>query len=165
MVGLGIQELALLALLLVSVFLTTVTGGHRLSWGALLIVGVLAWVKLTKWGRLRGLPDVTDDAFVENYAKQFSTLREQVILGRRDLARILGIPATKLSPDDRLQDVARRAGFFGSDSVALNDLDEELLTVFKEAGLEKPAARATTVAEAIHQLSTARSVSSDRVRV
>lgn len=154
--SLGVYEFVVLALLLVSFAVIRPSGNHRLVFWSLVVAGLFLASGVLKRYRLRDHPEVSDDEFLRLYDERFTTPRTEVIEKRNEIAKILGLPAGKLSPDDRIGDLAWRAGFFGSDSVALGDLDEKLAAMSKQAGLESPASRTMTVAEFISQTSAAR---------
>jgi len=106
--------------------------------------------------RLTRLDDVSDREFMERYGEVFRDPEEHVPATRREIARILGVPVGKLHAIHKVEEVAASGGVFGSEIVALSNLEDELRAAEERAG--RTYERPVTIAEVVHRLVTAREV-------
>jgi hypothetical protein len=127
----------------------------------LLVVGSLVAGAAIAYRRLRArsLPDVTEVEFLERFYLSHEGARDCVLEERRRVASILSVPAEKLSPDQTLNELARRFGFLAEFSVAANDLYAEAAEMRRIAGLGARESVPDTIGEVIEDLTTGREVS------
>jgi len=69
---------------------------------------------------------MSDEEFLRAYGPGTSATSAQILECRRNIARELGLPASKIMPDDRLRELADRLSFVGSGELALSDLFDDL---------------------------------------
>jgi len=69
---------------------------------------------------------MSDEEFPRAYGPGDSVTSAQILGCCRNIARELGLPVTKIMPDDSLRELADRLSFVGSGELALSDLFDDL---------------------------------------
>jgi len=118
-------------------------------------LGVAAASLLFKKRRLPQLPDIPDEEFLKLYETSPSE-RMRVLEGRRFIAKHLGLPAHKLSPEQKFEWLAQFTGFAAEYEVGMGDLEDELIELRTRAGLKAPSPFPATVGELVHEIVEAR---------
>lgn len=125
---------------------------------AALVASVLV---VMQWGnrrRAKALPDIADESFLQTYRDRFETADDAVVLKERNyIAKLLGIPAQKLTPQQAFKELEGHASL--SYDVALGDLASDIDNAYKNTGLRAPSVFPATVGEAIDALVRARRAS------
>ena len=101
---------------------------NLLFWLAIpLIATLLAWDWLVKRRRVAGRAEVSDCQFLRAYRGSQETAADDVILEtRRRIARELGLPVSKIQPQDELTALRDRYCLVVSGHLALGDLFDDL---------------------------------------
>jgi hypothetical protein len=110
---------------------------NPLIWLALLSIGVyLAWDWLVKKRRIAQRPEINDQDFLRLYRGPKKTVDDSKVLELRlRIARELGIPASKLTPQDELVYLRDCYSLIVSGHLALSDLLDDLETDRRESSL------------------------------
>ncbi len=126
-------------------------------------LGIWAFSEMLKKRRLRHLPDVSDDDFLEIFAGRFPDMPDvTVIHERRHIAGLIGMPVRKLSPDHAFEELSEYLNFLGSYDLAIGDLEDEISELFEDLGMEKPYHSPATVGELIYEIAKAKMISQRR---
>jgi hypothetical protein len=112
----------------------------KLTW---LDLGLLAVVWLTfgwlyRRARLRRLPEISDREFLRRFSSRFAAPPARVLTARRRVAKVLGLPEQKLSPEYKFDDLARRVQLLGDFGMGWDNLIEEVGDAASRAGLPRP---------------------------
>lgn len=92
-----------------------------------LILALLAWDWAVKKRRVRARPAVGDEEFLESYRSSGEPAPDaQILEARRRVARELGLPESKIRPEDRLSELRDRYCLVVSGHLALSDLHDDL---------------------------------------
>ncbi len=86
--------------------------------------------------RGRRMPDISEEDFLHRFEKGPSSSSSAILDERRRIARVLGIPVRKLAPEYNFKDLANRFDHFGSFRVGWSDLDDEVLELKRDLGVE-----------------------------
>jgi hypothetical protein len=77
--------------------------------------------------RLKQWPLITEEAFKDVFAEQFSGDPNLALAERKRIAKIIGVPFDRISPNHSLHELSISAGhFLGNGDPALGDLEYEL---------------------------------------
>ena len=109
----------------------------------LIVAGVAAAVFAIDRRRMN-LTEVSDDDFLLRYGEQFGQTSDRVLAERRYLSTTLHIPYSKLAPEQTWDQLAKHGPLIAF-SVGADDVREDLLAMFKKAGLAPPDPFPTTV--------------------
>lgn len=104
-----------------------------MKWLTLSILGFV--LLLVASFRRRGadkLPAISSEEFVARFGQFFSASAEQVIEGRKRVARVLGVQAERLAPEHTYKELARWFDTLGNFSVAWSDLEYEVQEIARE---------------------------------
>jgi hypothetical protein len=115
-------------------------------------LGVAAASLLFKKRKLTQLSNVSDDTFLTRYESKFDPSGGKVLEGRRFIAKHLGLPWQKLSPEQRFVWLSQFTGFVAEYQVGMGDLEDELGEMYSRAGLKAPAPFPATVGEFINEM-------------
>jgi len=96
-------------------------------------------------------PDMSDDDFVKAFKEKYDGPEQLIIKERRAIASKLGIPSTKLTPEQTFIELGKYLNFLGSYNLAIGDLEEEISELLEKARIREPYRMATTIGELIHQ--------------
>jgi hypothetical protein len=118
---------------------------------ALALIGfLLGWDWLVKRRRTAQRPDVDNQDFLSAYRGSKETAADSQILDvRRQIARELALPVSKIRPDDDLTDLRDRYCVVVSGHLALGDLFDDLAAARREAGTPTQGFYPETVREYI----------------
>jgi hypothetical protein len=122
-------------------------------------LGVATASLLFKRWKLPSLPDVTDEQFLKLYKVRFNTPEALILGGRHFIAKHLGLPDRKLSPEQKFEWLAQFTGFAAEYEVGMGDLEDELNEICASAGLKAPLPFPATVGELIHEIAKAKEAS------
>ena len=117
-----------------------------------------ASVLFKKW-KLPRLPDVTEDQFLRLHKIRFDTSENRILEGRHFVAKHLGLPDSKLSPEQKFEWLAQFTGFATEYEVGMGDIEDELNEICADAGLKVPSPFPATVGELIHEIAKAQDTS------
>lgn len=123
-----------------------------IRWVLLASVGLAAASQVFKLLRTKELSDISDESFVSIYEKRFGASNRMVIDGRRMIAKFLGLPSLKLTPNQRFEELSRYTGFITEYEVGMGDLESELEELCERAGIEKPDPFPETVGDLIYAM-------------
>ncbi len=115
-------------------------------------LGVAAASLLFKKRKLTQLSDVSDDTFLTRYESKFDPSGAKVLKGRRFIAKHLGLPSQKLSPEQRFEWLSQFTGFVAEYEVGMGDLEDELGEMYSRSGLKAPSLFPATVGEFINEM-------------
>ena len=119
-------------------------------------IGIATASFLFKKRKLPRLPDITDEQFLKLYRLRFDTLESRVFEGRHFVAKHLGLPDHKLSPEQKFEWLAQFTGFASEYEVGMGDLEDELNEICSDAGLKVPSPFPPTVGELIYEIAKAK---------
>lgn len=102
------------------------------------------------------LPDVPDEDFLRGYRRKFGGPEAGVLEERKFVARHIGLPARKLSPEHRFGDLSKYTGFVSEYEVGVSDLEDELAELCQRAAVKPPPRFPATVGEYINEMLKAR---------
>jgi hypothetical protein len=122
-------------------------------------IGVATASFLFKKRKLPRLPDVSDDQFLRLQKTRLDTPETRILEGRHFVARHLGLPDSKLSPEQKFEWLSQFTGFATEYEVGMGDLEDELNEMCTDAGLKMPASFPATVGELIHEIAKAKDAS------
>lgn len=124
---------------------------NPLGWLALVLVGgLLSWDWLRKRRLIAARPEAGDDSFLRAFRGEAATGADREVLEvRRRIAKELSLPASKLSPEDRLVELRDRYCSVVIGHLALGDLMDDLEAEARKAGLAPPSGLPETVGEYI----------------
>lgn len=122
-------------------------------------IGVATASFLFKKLKLPRLPDVSDDQFLRLQKIRFDTPEARILEGRHFVARHLGLPDSKLSPEHKFEWLSQFTGFATEYEVGMGDLEDELNEMCGDAGLKAPSSFPGTVGELIHEIAKAKDAS------
>jgi hypothetical protein len=132
----------------------------------ILLLGLLAAIGGSVYRRLRAksLLRVSDEEFISVFLarQEVSASREAILEGRRYIARVLGIPIAKLSPEHTVEFLSARFSYLAEFSVAWNDLHDEAEEARDAAGLDRREVCPTTIGELLEDILLARKNRSGR---
>lgn len=95
--------------------------------GIVVILVFLAWDWAVKKRRVRARPAVGDEEFLESFRSSGEPAPDtQILEARRWVARELGLPESKIRPEDRLSELRDRYCLVVSGHLALSDLLDDL---------------------------------------
>ena len=83
-------------------------------------------------------PSISDKDFIEKLEPMTGLPRDALVAERRYVSKVLGVRSTKLRADYQLGDLSKELDFFGSWSVALNDLQDEIEELYEDSSQETP---------------------------
>jgi hypothetical protein len=129
------------------------------------LVGLISF-NVLKRKRLRNLPDICDREFIETFRKMFPQSEKEpllddgtILVERDNVAKVFSISPKKVSPAHAIDSITTKYGdFYG---VAAGDLENELLFLFKDAGIKKPYPKPVNIGELILHISSAKKVRRD----
>ena len=127
----------------------------------LLVLGTSILIMLRKrtaTKKINTRPDIDDDDFVKTFQRTFSPLSDDVLIReRRILAKQLGIPASKLSS---LQTLEQLSTYLDATeySLAIGDLELALFELFEDAGIEKTYERTSMIGEIMCDIANAKDI-------
>ena len=124
-------------------------------------LGVAAASFLFKQWKLPRLPDVNDDQFLRLYKMRFDTLDSRILEGRNFIAKRLGLPENKLSPEQEFAWLSQFTGFATEYEVGMGDLEDEFNQMCADAGLKVPSSFPATVGELIHEIAKAKGTATE----
>ena len=119
-------------------------------------LGVVTASFLFKRRKLPQLPDVADEQFLKLYKVRFGASEASILEGRHFVAKHLGLPDRKLSPEQKFEWLAQFTGFATEYEVGMGDLEDELNELCADAGLKPPSQFPATVGELIHEITRAK---------
>ena len=128
-------------------------------WLILAGLGVATAPFLFKRRKLPQLPDVADEQFLKLYKVRFGASEASILEGRHFVAKHLGLPDSKLSPEQKFEWLSQFTGFATEYEVGIGDLEDELNEMLADAGLKAPSSFPTTVGELIHEIAKAKDAS------
>ncbi|BDG05998.1 hypothetical protein AMOR_49940 [Anaeromyxobacter oryzae] len=103
-------------------------GLHGAGMAVPLLAAVAASLLMASWLRrwaTHALPRATDAAFLSSFQCPDDRVKE-VITARADIARVVGIPASRLLPDALLGELTAATTWFGSGALALDELQHRI---------------------------------------
>jgi hypothetical protein len=106
-------------------------------------------VKLRKAGKL---PDLSDVDFVMIYKKKFAGSDAAVIEERRFIAKVLGLPFQRLSPEHSFDELSKYAGFVGDYELGMSELGDKIDVLCGRAAIQRPYPFPVTVGEFIYEI-------------
>ncbi len=107
--------------------------------------------------RIRKLPFICDDLFLEKFNTIFSGIPDEIVLQeRKNLANQLGISYKKLDPYYTFDELSKYLNFLGSYDLAIGDLEENVSDLFERLGVKKPYKSPSTVGELIYEIAKAK---------
>lgn len=122
---------------------------NPVMWMAFVLIAfLLTWDWLVKRRRVTRRAELSDEDFLNAYGLQRDAAKDTEILEvRRQIARELGLPSAKLTPDDKLAELRDHFSLVGNGDLALADLFEDL-----EAAAGKPVtARSRHMPETVRE--------------
>jgi len=121
-------------------------------WLLLAGLGLATVSQLLKRRKVHNLSDMHDEDFLRIYKKKFLGSDKIVIDERKSIAKHIGLPYKKLSPDHRFDELSMYTGFVGEYEVGMGDLADELTELCERAAMTKPQPFPNTVGEFIHEV-------------
>lgn len=147
----GFAALAAVAMILLSVYSDWNTAlALVVPWG---VLALAEWLFFSRcW--LRRLPDVPESAFLAEYRARFGPPYDRVLVERKNLAEILGVPASKLSAAAPVDSITDKLSLLSQISyrVGMGNLEDELLSRFGRKDPILNALPTKTFAEMVHVL-------------
>ena len=112
---------------------------------ACVLVGSL--IPVLRKRHLQAISDTSDKDFGEFLRIQFNVDPDEAIAQRREISKVIGVPTPKLAPQMRLTELP--AGVLDSTHIGLTDLEFELSSMAKAAGVRERILMPATVAEIV----------------
>src|SRR2546423_6056305 len=119
-------------------------------WLVLGSVGLAIVAVLARKRSFQRIPDLPDNEFVRIYKQVFQGDDAAIIRERRFIAKVLGVPHQKLHPNHRFQDLSNLHFDVGY-SVAMGDLEYDLIDLRKRVGLDSALHFPDTVGELVSE--------------
>lgn len=118
-----------------------------------IVVVVAAIAELYHRYRRSRLPSVDDKEFLRIYGEKFPDPApgSAVLIGRKRVASVLRIQPNQLSPEYDFGYLKQQLSWFGSVSIAYNDLIEEIEELRRDRGLPALKVAPDTVGGVVHE--------------
>lgn len=110
---------------------------------------------LLKRHNLRHFPDISDSKFLRMFKNNFSVPDESdeaIIYEKRYIAKHIGIPCQKISPNHTFDEISNCTNFFGDFDLAIGDLEDEISELFESTDTNKPYSIPNTIGELIYEI-------------